>query len=44
MNKRIGIPGAIVQLTEAEREILARKNAEQNKRSERDVQARGGRR
>ncbi|CDR07315.1 predicted protein [Streptomyces iranensis] len=33
----------ITSLTEAEREDLARKNAEQNKRSERDVQARGGR-
>ncbi|MBB4785026.1 hypothetical protein BJY27_005987 [Streptomyces rapamycinicus] len=33
----------ITSLTEAEREELARRNAEQNKRSERDVQARGGR-
>ncbi|MER8161740.1 hypothetical protein [Streptomyces sp. NPDC094472] len=43
MNKRIGIPGAIVQLTEAEREELARKAAEANRRSEQDAQARGGR-
>jgi hypothetical protein len=30
-------------MTDAEREALSRKNAEQNKRSENDVQARGGR-
>ncbi|GAA0556565.1 hypothetical protein [Streptomyces mordarskii] len=34
MNKRIWSPGAITQLTEAEREDLARKNREQNQRSE----------
>lgn len=42
MNKRIGIPGAIVQLTEAQREDLARRNAEQNKRSEDNARAKRG--
>ncbi|WP_413799615.1 hypothetical protein [Streptomyces iranensis] len=42
MNKRIGIPGAVVQLTEAEREELARRNAEQNQRSETNARAKRG--
>ncbi|MFE2183310.1 hypothetical protein [Streptomyces sp. NPDC056669] len=42
MNKRIGIPGAVVQLTEAEREELARRNAEQNQRSEANARAKRG--
>ncbi|MFI0764615.1 hypothetical protein ACH4TQ_06775 [Streptomyces sp. NPDC021218] len=42
MNKRIGIPGAVIQLTEAEREELARQVAEANRRSEADARAKRG--
>jgi hypothetical protein len=34
----------IVSLTDAERDELSRKNDDRNKESERDAQARGGRR
>ncbi|GAA0647918.1 MULTISPECIES: hypothetical protein [Streptomyces] len=42
MKLPVRIPGAVVQLTEAEREELARRNAEQNKRSEDNARAKRG--
>ncbi|AEM80606.1 hypothetical protein [Streptomyces violaceusniger] len=42
MNKRIGIPSAVVRLTEAQREELARKAAEANRRSEDNARAKHG--
>ncbi|WP_281789667.1 hypothetical protein [Streptomyces sp. MK37H] len=42
MRQPTRIPGAVVQLTEAEREDLARKNHEQNQRSESSAKIKRG--
>lgn len=42
MDKRIAPRGAVTQLTEAEREELARKNYEQNQRSESNAKIKRG--